>query len=109
MRHAAPGASRQQRSSPATGPVRHPDQLAYWMALCGALLGLLAVTVGASYVRGGTLGLAGVLLAAAVARLVLPERRAGMLRSRRRLADAAALGALGISVLVAGLVLPAPP
>jgi len=104
-----PGASRQQRSSPATGPVRHPDQLAYWMVLCGALLGLLAVIVGASYVRGGTLGLAGVLLAAAVARLVLPERRAGMLRSRRRLADAAALGALGIGVLVAGLVLPAPP
>jgi hypothetical protein len=52
--------------------------------------------------------MAGVLLMAAVARLVLPERRAGMLRSRRRLVDVAALGALGAGLLIAGLVLPPP-
>jgi hypothetical protein len=58
-------------------------------------------------VRGGTLAVAGILFAAALARLALPERRAGMLASRRRLADVAVLAALGTGLLVAGLVLPA--
>jgi hypothetical protein len=58
-------------------------------------------------VKGGTLAVAGILLAAAVARLVLPERRAGMLASRRRLADVAAFTVLGVALLVAGLVFPA--
>jgi hypothetical protein len=49
---------------------------------------------------------AGILLAAAVARLALPERRAGMLVSRRRLVDVAMLAALGAGLLAAGLVLP---
>ena len=39
-------------------------------------------------------------------RLVLPERRAGMLVSRRRLADVATLATFGVGLLVAGLVLP---
>jgi hypothetical protein len=53
------------------------------------------------------LAVAGILFAAALARLALPERRAGMLASRRRLADVAVLAALGTGLLVAGLVLPA--
>ena len=57
-------------------------------------------------IRGGTLAVAGIVLAAALARLALPERRAGMLASRGRLVDAAVLAALGIGLLVAGLVLP---
>jgi hypothetical protein len=52
--------------------------------------------------------MAGVLLAGAAARLGLPERRAGMLGSRRRLADAAAFAALGVGLLVAGLIFPVP-
>ena len=51
--------------------------------------------------------MAGIVLAAALARLVLPERRAGMLASRRRLADVAAFTVLGVALLVAGLVFPA--
>ena len=51
--------------------------------------------------------MAGLLLAAAVARLVLPERRAGMLASRRRLPDVAAFTVLGVALLAAGLVFPA--
>jgi hypothetical protein len=61
---------------------------------------------GGQAARGGTLEIAGVLLAAAVARLMLPDRRAGMLRSRRRLADVAAFAVLGIGLLVAGLFFP---
>ena len=63
---------------------------------------------GGQNARDGTLEIAGVLLAAAVARLMLPDRRAGMLRSRRRLPDVAAFAALGISMLVVGLVFPVP-
>jgi len=51
--------------------------------------------------------MAGLLLAAAVARLLLPEERAGMLASRRRLADVAAFSVLGVALLVAGWCFPA--
>jgi hypothetical protein len=46
------------------------------------------------------------MLVAALVRLALPERRAGMLVARRRLADVAVLAAFGVGLLVAGLVLP---
>jgi hypothetical protein len=63
--------------------------------------------VGGTAVQGGTLAVAGLMLAAATARLLLPEHRAGMLASRRRLADAAVFAALGAGLLVAGLLFPA--
>jgi hypothetical protein len=84
------------------------DQLPYLVALCGIAAGLAWMRVGEGDVRGGTLVIAGVLLAAAVTRLGLPERRAGLLASRARLLDAAAFTALGIGLLVAGLIFPAP-
>jgi len=71
-------------------------------------IALLIISQGVHLVRSGTLVLAGGLLIAAMARLVLPERRAGLLSSRRRLLDVAILGALGIGLLVAGLVVPVP-
>jgi hypothetical protein len=85
-----------------------PGQLAYWAVLGGIGLGLLWMRGGQSHVRSGTLVMAGVLLAGAAARLGLPERRAGLLGSRRRLVDAAAFAALGVGLLVAGLVFPVP-
>jgi hypothetical protein len=39
---------------------------------------------------------------------VLPEGRAGLLGSRRRLLDVAALAALGVGLLIAGLVVKVP-
>ena len=84
------------------------QQVPYWLALCGIALGLLWIRGGERDVRGGTLVIAGVLLAAAVARLGLPARRAGLLGTRRRLVDVAAFCALGVGLLVAGLVFPAP-
>ena len=76
------------------------------MVICGLVLALVWIRRSGQNVRDGTLAVAALLLAAALARLALPERRAGMLASRRRLADVAVLAALGIGLLVAGLVLP---
>jgi hypothetical protein len=75
--------------------------------ICGVVLALVWMRQSGQNVRGGTLAVAGILLTAALARLALPERRAGMLVSRRRLADVAVLAAFGAGLLVAGLVLPA--
>jgi hypothetical protein len=75
--------------------------------LAGTAAGLAYLWRGPQYVRGGVLAVAVTLLLAAAARLVLPERRAGLLVSRRRFADVAAFSILGLALLVAGLVLPA--
>jgi hypothetical protein len=80
----------------------------YLAILAGVGLGLLWMRGGQQHVRSGTLVVAGVLLAGAAARLAMPERRAGILGSRRRLADAAAFAALGVGLLIAGLVFPVP-
>ena len=52
--------------------------------------------------------IAGALLAGSLARLVLPEGKAGMLGSRRRIVDVGVLGVLGIGLLVAGLIVAVP-
>ncbi len=76
--------------------------------LAGVAAGLITIRGGNQAVRGGTLVVAGALLAGALARLVLPDRRVGMLASRRRLLDVAALALLGIGLLVAGLIAKVP-
>ncbi len=78
----------------------------YWLTVSGVVVLLVLMWQRALSVRGGTLAVAGIVLAAALARMVLPDRRAGMLVSRRRLVDVAILAALGAGLLVAGLVLP---
>lgn len=103
---------RRRRSGQAAGADQGDQhkhwQLPYLLVLLGALAGLAIIRQGVHLVRSGTLVLAGVLLVAAVARLVLPERRAGLLSSRRRLLDVAIFGVLGVGLLVAGLVVPVP-
>jgi hypothetical protein len=83
-------------------------QLPYWIVLAGVVAGLATVRSGGQAVRSGTLVIAGALLAGSLARLVLPEGKAGMLGSRRRFVDVAALAALGIGLLVAGLIVVIP-
>jgi DUF3017 family protein len=80
--------------------------LAYLGVLCGVALSLCYLWRGPQNARAGTLAAAGLLIAAAAARLLLPEHRAGLLVSRGRLADVAVLSGLGVALLVAGLVLP---
>jgi hypothetical protein len=102
VRHSAP------RRGRAVGPerARWHRQLPYAILVCGLALALVWIRQSGQNVRGGTLAVAGIMLAAALVRLALPERRAGMLASRHRLADVTVLAAFGIGLLVAGLVLP---
>ncbi|HEX6932149.1 MAG TPA: DUF3017 domain-containing protein [Streptosporangiaceae bacterium] len=107
------GARKPGRDQAATAGAGEPQagrraQWAYLAVLVGVAIALLIIGEGVHLVRSGTLVFAGVLLVAAVARLVLPERLAGMLSSRRRLLDVAIFGVLGIGLLVAGLVVPVP-
>jgi hypothetical protein len=76
--------------------------------LIGILLGLVVMRSSEQAVRGGTLVVAGALLAGSITRLVLPDGKAGMLASRRRFVDVAALTTLGVGLLIAGLILQVP-
>ena len=103
MKHSAKGLAREARRQADSGRGRLSSQLAYGIVLAGIVVGLAIIRSGGQAVRGGTLVIAGALLAGCLARLVLPEGRAGMLGSRRRLVDVAVLGILGVGLLVAGL------
>jgi Protein of unknown function (DUF3017) len=112
VKHSAKAAARRARTAeaarrPAAAPAGSGagllNQLPYLVVLAGVVAGLATIRSGEQAVRGGTLVIAGALLAGSLIRLVLPAGRAGMLGSRRRLADVAALGALGIGLLIAGL------
>ena len=114
MRHSAPPAPRvhRHRRAVTARPAEARQwwqQLPYAVAICCLALALAWMRQNGQNVRGGTLAVAGVLLATALTRLALPERRVGMLASRRRLTDVAVLAALGTGLLVAGLLLPAQP
>lgn len=98
MRHAA--------AAP-TGPRRQLiGPLLYLIVLGVAGIGLATMAQGPRHVQGGTLVLAAALLGAALARLVLPEDVAEMLRLRRRMFDVLTLATMGVGLLVAGLILP---
>jgi Protein of unknown function (DUF3017) len=84
-----------------------------WLPYLFIVAGVAAVCVwlwagGEHAAKGGTLALAGLMSAAAVARLVLPESRAGLLASRKRRTDVVTLAALAAGLLAAGLLLPVP-
>jgi Protein of unknown function (DUF3017) len=83
-------------------------QLPYLFVLaCGASGIVLIWLGGGNAVKRGTLAVAGAMFVAALARLALPESRAGMLASRKRFTDVVTLVALGAGLLAAGLLLPA--
>jgi Protein of unknown function (DUF3017) len=123
MKHSAKAAARLARerdkldrrnaggaSTAAADSAEHPRfaQLPYAVVLAGTVLGLVLMQVGRHAVRSGTLVVAGALLAGALTRLVLPEGRAGLLGSRRRLVDVALLTTLGVGLLTAGLIVQLP-
>jgi len=83
--------------------------LPYAVVLAATAGGLAWVALGGlRHVQAGMMTVASALLAAAVLRLLLPERAAGLLVSRRRVLDVLALAILGAGIMAAVLVLPAP-
>jgi DUF3017 family protein len=81
-----------------------------YLAVLACSAGGLAWTwrSGTHGLRRGTLAVAGAMFVAALARLVLPESRAGVLASRKRFTDVVTLAALGAGLLAAGLLLQVP-
>lgn len=103
--------------TPAAGTAEAPARartprwanLPYAIVLAATAGGLAWVALGdLGHVQAGMLTVASALLAAAVLRLVLPERAAGLLVSRRRVLDVLALASLGAGIMAAVLVLPTP-
>jgi DUF3017 family protein len=82
------------------------SQLPYAIVVAGVLAGLAWAWQGTAQVRAGMVTVAAALLAAALARLVLPERQAGLLATRHRLLDVVIMLGLGVCILVVALVLP---
>ncbi|MGH3225185.1 MAG: DUF3017 domain-containing protein, partial [Streptosporangiaceae bacterium] len=83
-----------------------PSWLVYLLVLAGIVTGLIIASYSSQDALTGIGVIAGTLLAAAVARLVLPPRYAGPLRVRSRTYDVLALTVLGGSVLAIVLTLP---
>ena len=85
------------------------QHLAYTVVLAGVAAGLAWIGQGTQHVRSGMLILAAALLVAAVARLVLPERGAGLLVSRHRAYDVLVMAVFGACILGVAFVLPVHP
>jgi len=87
--------------------LRRPQTLGgtiYLLVLAASLVGLGIVAAGAWRTGVGWIG-AG-LLVAALARLVLPEEAAGMLRVRRKWSDVLMLTVAGVALLVLSVLVP---
>jgi hypothetical protein len=90
--------------------LRKPSTLGgviYLCVLAAAVAGVIIAATGPW--RTGVSWLAFALLAAAVARLVLPDHDAGMLRVRNKALDATILIAMGIAILVLAGTIPDQP
>ncbi|HEX6876623.1 MAG TPA: DUF3017 domain-containing protein [Nocardioidaceae bacterium] len=92
------------------GPDRRPQTLGgavYLVVLATALTGLVITVIGPW--RTGVIWMGISLLVGGSARLVLPERQAGMLRVRRKASDVAMLLLAGIALVVLAIVVPDQP
>lgn len=76
----------------------------YLLVLAAALVGLGIVLAGAWRTGVGWIGTG--LLVAALARLVLAEQAAGMLRVRRKWSDVLMLSVAGVALIVLSVVVP---
>ena len=101
---AVPGRAASRAAAPSAAAAL--AQVPYLVALACTVGGIVWAWSGSHAVGDGAGVVGGGLLAAAVARLVLPQSAVGLLASRRRFADVLALGLLGAGLLVLALVLP---
>jgi DUF3017 family protein len=88
-----------QQHGPDAPVLRGLAALPYLIVLAGVAAGLFVAWQGSRFAGRGAGLVGGTLLAAAVARLVLPSRFAGLLASRSKALDAAAFAVLGTAVL----------
>jgi len=89
-----------------TRPSRLANEVPVVLVLTLAAAGLIAVSQG--FWRRGLGVVAGALLVAAVLRLALPTRRAGLLAVRGKALDVVVLGVFGGAMLLLAAVVPPP-
>src|ERR1700759_4765926 len=100
-------------SAPASHRAARPRDRAPWSAwlpylivLAGVAAGMFVIWQGSKYAGRGASLIGASLLAGALARLILPERDAGLLSSRRKASDVLAFAAFGAAVLAVAIALP---
>ena len=80
--------------------------LPYLIVLAGTIAGLLLAWLGSRHAGRGAAVVGAALLVAALARLALPPRYAGLLASRSKAQDVASFAVLGVAVLGVAASLP---
>ena len=99
--------SRRAAQAPAAGPGRQfAAWLPYLIVLAGAAVGMFVIWQGSQHAGQGAAVVGAALLVAALARLVLPPRYAGLLATRGKALDVAAFAVLGAAVLALAASLP---
>jgi hypothetical protein len=105
---AGPAGHRAARTTRTTRDPR-PSKLAwlpYLIVLAGAATGMLIAWQGSKYAGRGAALIGASLLVGALARLILPERYAGLLASRRKASDVLGFAVFGAAVLAVAIALP---
>jgi hypothetical protein len=111
---AAPAGHRAARAARATRNTRaardpRPSKLAwlpYLIVLAGTAAGMLVAWHGSKYAGRGAALIGASLLAAALARLILPARYVGLLATRRKASDVLGFAVFGAAVLAVAIALP---
>ncbi|MGH3177064.1 MAG: DUF3017 domain-containing protein [Streptosporangiaceae bacterium] len=105
---AVPAGHRAARTPRAARDSR-PSKLAwlpYLIVLAGTAAGMLVVWQGSKYAGRGAALIGASLLAAALARLILPARYVGLLATRRKTSDVLGFAVFGAAVLAVAIALP---
>jgi hypothetical protein len=106
-RRAAPAQTAPAQAAPAAKPASPVVAwLPYLIVFAGTVAGLVQAWLGSRHAGRGTAVVGAALLVAALARLALPPRYAGLLASRSKAQDVAAFAVLGAAVLGVAASLP---
>jgi hypothetical protein len=108
---AAPAGHRAARTTRTTHAARgpRPSKLAwlpYLIVLAGTAAGMLVAWHGSKFAGRGASLIGASLLAAALARLILPPRYVGLLATRRKASDVLGFAVFGAAVLAVAIALP---
>ena len=104
--NAAPAHATPAHAAPARAARTRLTWLPYLVVLAGVAAGIAVAWQGSKRAAPGVAVVGCSLLAAALARLILPDRYAGLLASRRKALDVLAFAVLGAAVLAVVLSLP---